>query len=129
MIKFKIKITTHNKNWQKDKKHSFMEYEGVFRIIIDSKIFFEDEYFIINEFLRDAISWIENCDKEKNMIYTCIDTEDNPLISFENHNSNWSIRSPWQKYECNILFTREELEKAIHELEKEVDYQIRSYKE
>ena len=105
-----------------------MEYEGEFKILIDSKIYFEDEYFLIKEFLRDAISWARNCDKEKNMNYICIETEDNPLISFENQQTNWKINSPWQKFQCDSCFARQELEKAIYELETDVECQVECYK-
>ena len=62
--------------------------------------------------------------KSPEMVYNCIDTEDNPLIHFTENNGLWFVKSPWQKFECNLAFTRVELETAVLELERSVNEQL-----
>lgn len=116
MIQFKFQVTNQYVDWHEDKNHSDLEFEGVFEIIIDNEVFFFDEYFLVFEFLNSALKWME-LDGESEMHYHCIDTNDNPLISFLPVPSHlWTINSPWQKFQCQTLFTKEELYHAIERL-------------
>lgn len=91
-----------------------------FQIIINGNIFFLEPYFPILEFLKDILAWIDCSDKSKEMSYSSMETENNPLIVFIKKDEGWIIRSPWQKYECFVNFTRDELENAILNLVKEL---------
>ena len=95
-----------------------LNFEGIFSIEIDNKPYFFEPHFSVFEFLMFTNKWINNIDKTKNMLFNCIDTEDNPLISFINRNGKWHIYSPWQLFECNTAFSREELVAAITQLKK-----------
>lgn len=56
-----------------------LKYEGDFLIEIDNKLYFHEPNFSIFEFLIYIDKWeIDNND----MHYICIDTDENPLISF-----------------------------------------------
>ena len=125
MIIFNFTLTTQYEQWHNDKSFSFLEYEGNFEITIDSKILFSQPYIIILEFLRDAFNWISSKDKSKDMLYNCIETDDNPLIRFIEKDGMWYIQSPWQKYECDVAFTREELETAVLNLDRSVNEQLK----
>lgn len=80
--------------------------EATFSIIIDNKVFFSTSGFNILEFLRQIASWEIH---KGDMIYNCIDTEDNPLISFIEKDGLYTIHSPWQKFECNDKFSFSDL--------------------
>ncbi len=44
-----------------------------------------------------------------NMVYNCIDTDDNPLISFIEEDGLYRINSTWQKFECKDRFSFSDL--------------------
>ncbi|NLN81649.1 MAG: hypothetical protein GX136_03795 [Clostridiales bacterium] len=116
MINFKFNLTTRYKEWHNYKSYDYLEYEGEFTVTINSKTFFQEPYFTVLEFLRDALDWVGCENKTKPMLYNSIETEENPLISFIERSGKWYVQSPWQKYECDITFTRGELEKAVLDL-------------
>ena len=90
-----------------------LEITGKFQIIINETIFFSEPYFPVLEFMKFALMWINCNDKSKKMIYSSIETENNPLIVFIEKDEKWIIHSPWQKCECPTVFDREELENEI----------------
>lgn len=122
MIVFNFILNTRYEQWHNDKSFKVLEYEGDLEITINSTTFFSEPHFIILEFLRDAHKWVQG--KTREMIYNSIETEDNPLIYFTEKDGNWYVQSPWQKYECDFAFTRNELEIAVLELERSVNDQI-----
>ena len=98
-------------------------FEGHFQILIDGQIFFFDPNFAIFEFLLYAFPWIDAKDKSKDMLYNCLDTIDNPLISFlKKDNEYWIVESPWKCFDCQQYFSREEIEKAVFRLCKSINY-------
>lgn len=111
MLIFKFKS---NRSLPLDMPKSYPDiliYEGSFRIIVDEKVFFEDENFAIFEFLTYVNKWISNC--KENMLYECMDTEDNPLIGFYFCEDGWLIDSPWKNFKMHRLFSTDELKTAI----------------
>lgn len=80
--------------------------EATFSIIIDNEVFFSTSGFNILEFLQQIASWEIH---KGDMIYNCIDTEDNPLISFIEKDGLYTLHSPWQKFECNDKFSFSDL--------------------
>lgn len=54
------------------------------------------------------------------MLYSSAETEDNPLLVFSKRENGWIIRSPWQFFECDTKFTKEDLAKALNILEKSI---------
>lgn len=99
-----------------------LDYEGIFRIEIDDKLFFIQPDFSVFEFLMYADDWITN-NKSKDMQYRCLDTDENPLISFILKNDGWYIYSPWQLFQCDNIFSKEELVNAIIKLKKSINEQ------
>lgn len=97
-----------------------LKITGEFQILINERVFFSEPYFPILEFLKDALEWIDCSDKSQEMSYSSMETENNPLIVFSSQDEGWIIRSPWEKYECFVSFTRDELENAILDLVKEL---------
>lgn len=65
------------------------------------------------EFLKDALAWCDCSDESEDMIYSSVETEDNPLIAFIKKGDEWMIRSPWQAYECRNTFTKDEMTSAV----------------
>ena len=90
-----------------------LKITGEFRILINGNVSFFEPYFPVLEFLKYALVWINCSDKSKEMSYSSMETEDNPLLIFKGKKDGWIIRSPWQKYECLVTFTRDELTHAI----------------
>lgn len=89
-----------------------LKEECYFSIIIDGKVFFEEPYFPIFEFLYAYINW----DKTSNFQYITLETDDNPLISFVNTNDIWNIDSPWKRFCCEKTFTINELVNAVESI-------------
>lgn len=94
------------------------EYEADFKIIVNGRVFFHEPDFPLLEFLRFADKWKNQ--STGTFEYISIETEDNPLISFINDNDMWKIYSPWQLFECETKFTKEELVNALDVLEKTI---------
>lgn len=128
MIRFAFNLTNLYEQWHNDKYFSYLEYEGNIKIVINFKTFFCEPCFPILEFLRDAIDWVGYENKTKPMQYYCIDTEENPLISFVERCGKWYIQSPWQKFESRDAFLRDELEKCVLDLEHSVKEQIERHR-
>lgn len=82
-----------------------------FSICINDKEFFHEPDFPVLEFLREVALWV---DKEGSMYYNSIETDDNPFISFIKDENGYTISSPWQKFECNDCFSKEELLSALN---------------
>jgi len=101
---------------------------GKFEIIIDNKLFFSEPQFPVVEFIYFLDLWLKFKNKKKEMYYNSVEIENNPLISFISKNNKWVIHSIWQKYECDIYFTRKELETSIFELKYSVNQQLKENK-
>ncbi|MCL2313033.1 MAG: hypothetical protein FWC41_11225 [Firmicutes bacterium] len=127
MIFFKFKLTDRRKEFHNEKYSYVYEYDGDFSIFIGKELFFDEPGMPILEFFRDVNKWRKIWDKSKNMFYNCVETEDNPLISFININNDWVIHSPWQKFKCNVTFTRKEIENALIILENNVNEQLAKF--
>lgn len=82
------------------------ENEATFTIKINDKVFFSTSGFNILEFLLCIAQWEIN---KGDMIYNCIDTNDNPLISFIEEDGFYRIHSAWQEFECKEKFDFSEL--------------------
>lgn len=103
------KIISQNKYLYPD----ILESTGQFRILINDNTFFSEPYFPILEFLKYALEWINCPDETKEMSYSSMETEDNPLIIFKKKGEGWIVFSPWQKCECVVEFARNEVVYAI----------------
>lgn len=95
--------------------YDLLDYECQFSINILGEIFFLEPNFCLLEFLKCISSWKDTC---TDMKYISLETDDSPLISFERTQKGYLIASPWQKFECNEYFSKEELLEAISILYK-----------
>lgn len=96
-----------------------MEYadlldEYYFCVKINGEVFFEQPLFPIMEFLYFYLKW----DKKHDFIYNTIESEENPMISFERGISGWRINSVWKKFDCKERFR---VENFITAVEKMID--------
>ena len=127
MIELCFQLTKRYAEWHHDKNHYNLEYEGKFKILINGEIFFHDDFFVVCEFLEAALAW-RQLPNNRPLHYNCIDTDDNPLISFVNiKDDEWKILSPWQRFRCNDLFTKKELACAVEQLNAKVEEAIRIF--
>ena len=121
-----IELSYRPKNKESARSHSLNSYpeilknEGEFQIKVNGALYFDEPNFSVDEFLLYAERWLTDKDKAQDMRYFSVDTDDNPLISFSVNNDRWYIESPWQMFECNDSFTRDELERAVSELKRSV---------
>ena len=117
-IKFEVSNTyllPEKVNIRKMDEIEIIQYDLPFKIIINDYIFFYDEYFTVLEFIKTVLDWKEDnvCN---DMLYNCIDTDDNPLISFRNTDYGWVIESPWERYKCDCYFDKKQILDAFEEL-------------
>ncbi|MBC8080483.1 MAG: hypothetical protein H7X86_09070 [Gorillibacterium sp.] len=126
MVKFNFIIdkTEYNKKQSKiaytvNQYPEMIEVVGDFIIKINDKIFFNQPFPIL-----ELIRTLERWDKTSNMFYNCIETEDNPLISFVTSKDGWIIKSPWQLFECNVFLSQKELLESIEKLTESVKEQL-----
>ena len=90
------------------------------RIFIDDRLYFETPYFPIREFVKYALDWEEQLFK-KDFVYNTVDDYQNPLLAFhrwdrKDGKDRWKIQSVWQKFDCQKLFTQEEVEAFVNEI-------------
>jgi len=85
-----------------------------FKVLIDGKVFFEEPYFPILEFIQYSLKWMNH--QKSDFIYNSIESEENPLIAFYILNGHWKIYSVWQKFECNRGFSDDEVKRFIGEI-------------
>lgn len=132
MIKFDCVID--NFNFQDQSTLKYNEYPeillivGEFKIIINKETFFAEPYFPILEFMKVALRWV-NIDETTPMIYNTVETEENPLISFTKTIDGWNIFSPWQEFNCNLCFSKDELAIAIIQLKQNLILKHPEFKE
>lgn len=77
-----------------------LKYDATFSIWIDNKLFFHVDDFIIFDFLYYFYLW-KNNESTSDFHYNCIETEDNPLISFVKKDDLWYLYSTWQNFELH----------------------------
>lgn len=101
------------------KEQDRIKYDLPFEILINKKVFFFDEYFTILDFIYSVLCW-QKKDIVCDMTYNSYDTDENPLISFIYDGGDFFISSPWQLFECEMRFTKEQILDAIDELKKNI---------
>lgn len=116
MIEFNV-LPYKNINTIPNKYPELIRYEVDFKILINKKLFFEEQSFPLLEFLYFANQWkkLGNGSFE----YVSIETDDNPLISFicqDEACELFFIYSPWQLFECKTIFSKSELYNALEAL-------------
>ena len=120
MIRFEVKKRQKRyKNFLKLSEMQRLNYDMGLSIWVDNQQFFWEPDFPVLDFLYTVYKWKTSKDNE-DFIYNCVETEDNPLISFTREKSMWMICSPWQLFECEKRFTKEEIVNALDVLEKTI---------
>ncbi|MBQ6570186.1 MAG: hypothetical protein IJL87_08000 [Clostridia bacterium] len=95
------------------------KYNCDFLIKINGKPFFDCSNFAIMEFLKSVIIW---ADRKDDLLFSSIETDDNPLISFIKEDDGlYSICSPWQLFECREQFSFEQLLSVVKSANIELD--------
>ena len=107
------------KNFLKLSEIQRLSHDMGLSIWVNNQQFFLEPDFPVLDFLYTVYKWKISKDNE-DFFYNCIETEDNPLISFTRENSMWTICSPWQLFECEKRFTKEEIINALDVLERKI---------
>lgn len=120
MIRFEVeKRQKRYKDFLKLSEIQRLNFDMGLSIWIGDQQFFNEPDFPVLDFLYTVHKWKSPKDNE-NFIYNCIETVDNPLISFTREKDMWVICSPWQLFECQKKFTKEEIVNALDVLEKTI---------
>ena len=91
-----------------------MDDDRHFTIFVDDQVYFDDIYFPIREFVKYALGWLKR--KNDDFAYSTIDNEDNPLIAFYRLKSGWKLESVWQQFECDKVFSDDDVKSFISEI-------------
>lgn len=92
-------------------QYNLLLLEVDFAIEINGEVFFGEPDFPILEFLQQILLWEE---LSGDFHYTSLEVEeDNPLISFIHDKGKFRVYSPWQKFECFELFSKENILTSI----------------
>lgn len=81
--------------------------ERDFRILVDGKLFFHEPLFPVLELVQSCQMWAKNT--STNFIYNTIESEENPILSFQKLKEGWNLKSVWQKFECERVYTDSEV--------------------
>lgn len=102
MIKFICKISQEydiNKNKiEKGDMTEILKVESQFKIIIDRRVFFNDDYFPILEFFYQFDNWINSNSQISKFEYESIESDEKPIVAFFKRDNKWNIFSVWQNY-------------------------------
>ena len=101
--------------------YDIMQDDREFKVFVDGKLFYHDEYFSPLEFCQYAIKWLARDKgwlkrKKIDFAYDTIETEENPHIAFRIIEGGWRLESVWQKFECQRIFTDEEVKNFINDV-------------
>ena len=113
MIKFNI-LDSNESQRIFFKYPEMLEYEVDYSIIIDGKTFFYEPNFPVLEFIYQVKEWKNS--QPDSFEYNSLETDDNPLITFKYNNGLFSISSPWQKFQCDNKYTKDELVAALSKI-------------
>ncbi len=114
-FKLELKPKIPKKEFMQMSYADILDDDRHFVITVNNEVYFDDPYFPIREFVRYAIHWTE-----KDFVYETEDDYQNPLSAFINHEHGWKMRSVWQKFECEDIFTFEEVERFLKEIVAQV---------
>lgn len=95
-----------------------LEYEGDFSIEINNMLYFQESNFSVFEFLMYIDSWKTN--NHDDMQYICLDTDENPLISFIKNGDGFVIKSPWELFNYKEVISQSEIDKAVSNLKNDL---------
>lgn len=94
--------------------HELFSDDREFTVYVNGKRYFDDLYFPILEFTLYAIEWKCKYKKTKaDFVYNTLDDSQNPLLAFIHVNNGWKIYSIWQEFECESVFSTDELMEFI----------------
>lgn len=113
-IQFRYDSFININNIKKLKYKDLLKIECYFCIKVNGRVFFEEPLFPLLEFLYFYKKWSLNRDQD--FIYNTIESEDNPLITFKKYKNGWKIDSTWKRFQCNMVFTIEDLIHAVDNL-------------
>lgn len=120
MMRFEVKkMQKRYRHFLKLSEVQRMSYDMGLSIWVDNQQFFGEPDFPVLDFLYAVYKWKSSKDNE-DFAYNCIETEDNPLISFTREKNMWAMYSPWQLFKCEKRFAKEEIIGALDDLEKKI---------
>jgi len=136
-LEFVYQFTTDEsyipKKWKKDSA-IVLKVEGVFKILVDGKLYFHDEYLAILEFYLYLHRWLAIIESKKYFIpefhhYSLDWHEDEPLISiipFDN-NDKARLTSIWRKEPFDPVFKMDYIVNQLTELRDQLKKDIEAH--
>lgn len=101
--------------------YDIMQDERNFKIYIDGRLFYHNEYFSILEFCTYVVKWLKREErwlkrKKNDFAYNTMGTEENPHIAFRIVEGGWKMESVWQQFDCEKTFSDEEVKTFINKI-------------
>ena len=123
-------LTFDKKNVKNLNYPEILKIESDFKIFFNNKLWFNEKYFSIIEFLLYCKEWLASIqnNKEKDFEFYSIDNDiaDGAIISFIRINDSYKIKSCWQIFEVTNQFQLKELIDFIDKLEVLVSTQLKN---
>ena len=109
MIRFETEIKPRITAKELKKMHiiDVLEDERDFSIVVAGQAFFCQPYFPVLELAQYCQHWLRS--PKRDFLYSTIETEENPLLAFHKQKDGWKIKSVWQQFECEEIFSDDEV--------------------
>jgi len=109
MLAFETKIKPKIAVAELEKMHiaDALDDDRFFKIFIDGQLLYDQSHFSMWEFAQYSLKWIKS--PNENFIYNSIESDENPMLSFVRSEAGWKVYSVWQEFECNNVFSSEEV--------------------
>ena len=92
--------------------------ERDFKISVNQRTFFHEPLFPILELVLCCQQWLRSADVD--FVYSTLESEDNPLLALRRSKGGWRIKSAWQKFECDTVFSDNDVQDFVRSIVSQV---------
>jgi hypothetical protein len=111
-----------------DQKQYFIAYlEGVLKIFLMEKLFFNSSDILIAELGVSLKKWIGKIKSEKlvDFHYETMDSDENPIFSFKyNGKGGFIVVSPWKEFETTEPINQNDLFREVEDFLKRLNFEL-----
>ena len=93
--------------------YDLVQDDSDLEICFSGNIFFKNSV-AIHELAQCCQKWLKR--PKEDFVYNTIESEENPLLAFRKQKNGWRIESVWQIFECNKVFSAEDVTDFINNL-------------
>lgn len=111
-----------------DQKQYFIAYlEGILKIFLTGKLFFNSSDILIAELGVSLKKWIDNL-KSGNLVgfhYETMDSDENPILSFKHSGKGgFIVESPWQEFEAAEFIDQKVLLEGVEDFLERLNVEL-----